>query len=563
MRFIKGKILLVSLLIVTSPIISSAETIQWSQDGFTSQYKQEKPKEKPKEEKEEITMEEVRTKAMDCADLLQDVLKDQYEDTKDEIKSTLEENGYDVDKSMNTLDTKESVFSNADFLSYIAAYITLPEIVDTNIYKIKFFSVDYKEQTEDEIVPEKTYEYINNGDGTFARGAVRYITAPGKYTKYKAKGNVYVKDGTETITPKTKAVKYADVTVSLVKPEDILKNYGNGTDEEKESFDKTNGILHDSGLSEEGVRQSIMLKTPQNANIPEEVKSVSVTDPNRLAIITTAESLLGKVPYEWGGKPTKPGIDETWWSFKENGEQKGLDCSGFVSWVYLTAGFSDWQKISSTDAIDDYCEDVTDLEPGDIGLYHHKNGSVNHTGIYLGNGYWIHCSSNKGTVEISKARFTVYKRIPGFDAQTFTAFTDKSETTVASDDEYLLAQLVCHEARNQGFNGWLAVAEVVMNRVNSPLFPKTIREVIYSKGQFAGAEEIETMQPSDNIIQAVDLVLKGQAGILNNPDVLFFRNPYEKGMTDWGKLKAYQKIGDHVFYVEPDSETGKQLIVGS
>lgn len=50
----------------------------------------------------------------------------------------------------------------------------------------------------------------------------------------------------------------------------------------------------------------------------------------------------------------------------------------------------------------------------------------------------------------------------------------------------LLAVLVFQEARNQPFLGQVAVAEVVLNRVRHPAFPKTIRRVIKQPYQFSG-----------------------------------------------------------------------------
>ena len=50
----------------------------------------------------------------------------------------------------------------------------------------------------------------------------------------------------------------------------------------------------------------------------------------------------------------------------------------------------------------------------------------------------------------------------------------------------LLAVLVFQEARNQPFIGQVAVAEVVLNRVRLPNFPKTIRRVIKQPYQFSG-----------------------------------------------------------------------------
>src|SRR5579862_2109067 len=47
-----------------------------------------------------------------------------------------------------------------------------------------------------------------------------------------------------------------------------------------------------------------------------------------------------------------------------------------------------------------------------------------------------------------------------------------------------LAKVIHHEAANQPLKGQLALAQLIMNRVNSPLFPKTICAVVNQAGQF-------------------------------------------------------------------------------
>ena len=53
------------------------------------------------------------------------------------------------------------------------------------------------------------------------------------------------------------------------------------------------------------------------------------------------------------------------------------------------------------------------------------------------------------------------------------------------DDLQLLGCIVWAEAGNQDAHGKELVADVVLNRVDDPSFPDTIREVIFQKGQFS------------------------------------------------------------------------------
>ncbi|MBP9996367.1 MAG: cell wall hydrolase [Lachnospiraceae bacterium] len=58
---------------------------------------------------------------------------------------------------------------------------------------------------------------------------------------------------------------------------------------------------------------------------------------------------------------------------------------------------------------------------------------------------------------------------------------------VDAPDEALLAALVYCESGNQPYEGQLAVASVVMNRVRSGAYPNSVSGVIYASGQFAPA----------------------------------------------------------------------------
>jgi len=54
-----------------------------------------------------------------------------------------------------------------------------------------------------------------------------------------------------------------------------------------------------------------------------------------------------------------------------------------------------------------------------------------------------------------------------------------------SSDVALLARLISAEARGEPYKGQVAVGAVVLNRVDSPIFPNTIAGVIYQNGAFS------------------------------------------------------------------------------
>ncbi|MGN0496555.1 MAG: cell wall hydrolase [Lachnospiraceae bacterium] len=69
-------------------------------------------------------------------------------------------------------------------------------------------------------------------------------------------------------------------------------------------------------------------------------------------------------------------------------------------------------------------------------------------------------------------------------SEAATVTTDTKDKYCASDLRYLTSIIYC-EARGEGYAGQKAVGIVVMNRVESELFPNDIEEVIYQSGQFA------------------------------------------------------------------------------
>lgn len=128
---------------------------------------------------------------------------------------------------------------------------------------------------------------------------------------------------------------------------------------------------------------------------------------------------------------------------------------------------------------------------------------------------------------------------------TQTGASEAPAVSAGTNDAYLLACLVYSESGNQCYEGQLAVANVVLNRVKSPLFPNTISEVIYQKGQFSPASSgtlasVLASGPSQTSIKAANDAL---AGVNNIGNYLFFN-----GYVDTSKVNSYVVIEDHTFY---------------
>lgn len=325
-----------------------------------------------------------------------------------------------------------------------------------------------------------------------------------------------------------------------------------------------------SGIDETSLSQSVFVQIQSGIQLlsDDEKKQLETAEieaeGNRLTLVNVASSLIGSVPYQWGGKSSKSGYDTSWYTF-ENGQQKGLDCSGYIQWVFRTAGYSEdiWKQLTSTSTIMQTCEQIpqSDLQIGDLGIL--NNGeTINHVGMYIGNGYYIHCNAGDKTVSISKPEFTLFYRVAETDSEILSPQADgdvASSITYTDEELYLIAQTVWHEARGEGSNGWIAVAEVIKNRVLNPLYPETVQDVIYQTGQFSYNEQIVNMIPNETEIEVVKMVLDGKVSILGDDNVLWFKNPTitdddeadidsTSEISDWNGHKPYKLIGSHMFY---------------
>ncbi len=121
----------------------------------------------------------------------------------------------------------------------------------------------------------------------------------------------------------------------------------------------------------------------------------------------------------------------------------------------------------------------------------------------------------------------------------------KEVINITNDDLLLLSKLVTGEARGESYEGQVAVAAVVINRVQDPRFPNTIKDVIYQKNAFSVVNDGSiNMQPTESAYNAAIDALYGKDP---TNKAVFFWNP-DIATCKWIKtLNPYLKIGNHVF----------------
>lgn len=118
-------------------------------------------------------------------------------------------------------------------------------------------------------------------------------------------------------------------------------------------------------------------------------------------------------------------------------------------------------------------------------------------------------------------------------------------STLSKSEKDLLARLVEAEAKGEPYAGKVAVATVIFNRVDSPLFPNTVKEVIYQTGQFTPVKNGEINKPaSSESIRAVNEAISFRG---KGNGSLYFYNP-KKTSNQWLRSKQVTVIiGNHVF----------------
>ena len=116
-----------------------------------------------------------------------------------------------------------------------------------------------------------------------------------------------------------------------------------------------------------------------------------------------------------------------------------------------------------------------------------------------------------------------------------------------------LAQAVYWEARGQSFNSQIAVAQVVLNRVEDGRFPSTICGVVYQRNakrcQFewvcAGLRRARDQRAWRRALHVAEIASTDYVDLVDG--AIFF---HDTRIRRWPHLQRTAKIGDIIFYRE-------------
>ena len=223
---------------------------------------------------------------------------------------------------------------------------------------------------------------------------------------------------------KTTTTYYKTITVNSLTAEEMAINNG-FTDEQKRILKE---VMISSGLIMP-LNTSMSLSTLEIKNIKFNLPpNLSI---ERKTIAENALSLVGKVNYFWGGKSHTIGWDNRWGTPTEvtskgsttTGTVRpfGLDCSGYVTWVYINLGLD-------TSTIEETIGDGTtsqwnlstainksQIKEGDLAFLAVPNTrKVNHVGIVVGfddegDILVAHCNSAANNVSVDTAAKVGFK----------------------------------------------------------------------------------------------------------------------------------------------------------
>lgn len=122
---------------------------------------------------------------------------------------------------------------------------------------------------------------------------------------------------------------------------------------------------------------------------------------------------------------------------------------------------------------------------------------------------------------------------------------DKPVIPVHEGEVDILARIIHAEARGESYEGQVAVGAVIVNRVESPSFPDTIREVILQRGAFTAVQDGQyQLKPGKLAYQAAREALTGSDP---TKEALYYYNPHT-ATSRWIRTRpATVQIGNHVF----------------
>lgn len=402
------------------------------------------------------------------SETVSDIVHAGYDASMAEVERLISDGGYDRELSMNALINYAQSSAGYDTAYILSAYSTSVEQLSNDPEDMKkkldgvaakMFPVTSVERENEVITPVTYYTYksvtITVVTKTVKTGVIngvpqyRYETAEATYylqdqqlssdtqievDAYSAvtltlpvysgsnitgtrKATYYQYTGKEMLTPEKKTVKYLECTIHPFDNTVISTAFGLDLNAYYNGLETTYGdVIHSRALA---LKKTLYGTAGNGSTVPlTDVELIAFLarqncSETRKHIVKTGLSLVGKVPYFWGGK-SAAGWNDEWNTPKlvtaagstTTGTIRpfGLDCSGFSDWTYKTAVGVSLYGASWSQWDESYAITAEDLLPGDLGfLMDDDGGGWNHVLIFAGYGengerMWVHSSGGEGVI---------------------------------------------------------------------------------------------------------------------------------------------------------------------
>lgn len=127
------------------------------------------------------------------------------------------------------------------------------------------------------------------------------------------------------------------------------------------------------------------------------------------------------------------------------------------------------------------------------------------------------------------------------------------------DDLYVLSEAIYFESRSEYWTGQEAVGFVIMNRVRSSDYPKTVREVVYQDSEKKGrcqfsyvcdgkSEKIRDLKAWNECVLSAYRVYYGIAQDNTHGAMFYINKEVSTNQAFFQQLYYTKKIGNHTFY---------------
>ena len=141
-----------------------------------------------------------------------------------------------------------------------------------------------------------------------------------------------------------------------------------------------------------------------------------------------------------------------------------------------------------------------------------------------------------------------------WDSASDVVLVTRGSGAIQSGDSYYnqenlfwLSRIIYAESGNQPLEGQMAVGNVVMNRVASPIYPNTVEGVLAQKNQFSTYKSgaLANRTPNESSVIAAKLVLDG--GVVEETEGALY---FDSNANSWAarNKECVAVIGNHKFY---------------